>query len=212
MPKYKQVEFAKLCGVAKTSLPSYRKRNQIVVEDGMIDGDNPINMAFLLKFQSRVEKEAPSAEKAPEIIESTNTNSQPEKQIKVKKNKDQDSSYHELEKIKKALDIEKTEEEIELLKKRNAKMDGESIPTEVVKNIFSVYGKNMVINFHNSSKNWLTIMAKMVNLTNAQIAEMDMELKKGANEAVLKAQLDSKKAISNIIKEYSLKREVGEHD
>jgi hypothetical protein len=37
-------------------------------------------------------------------------------------------------------------------------------------------------------------------------------LAKGINEGVLKAQVESKRAIGNIIKEYSLKREVGEHD
>ena len=34
----------------------------------------------------------------------------------------------------------------------------------------------------------------------------------GINEGVEKAQKESKKSIGQVIKEYSLKREVGEHD
>ena len=202
MAKYKQVEFAKLCGIPKSSLPSYKKRKQVIVTDGMIDDQDPVNLAFLLKFSSRIE----SPVESPVVAIVSN------KKSSNKKSSEYDVSYHELEKQKKALDIEKIQQEIELLAKRNMKMDGESVPTDIVKSLFSLYGKNMTTGFHNSVENWLTKIAKMVNLSDADLAEMRVELRKGANEAVEKAQMETKRSLSEVIKEYSLKREVGEHD
>jgi hypothetical protein len=211
MARLKQVEFAKLCGIPKSSLPIYIKRNKIIIEDGLVDAENPANVAFQLRMiEKQKSKESNESESEPREKEEkvkNSTNGKPKKEGSHK-----GAAYHELEKIKKELDIEKTGEEIELLKKKNMKIDGESIPTEIVKSIFSYYGKNITTSFHNTAENWLTKIAKIKGLSNGELAEMRGELAKGINEGVLKAQVESKRAIGNIIKEYSLKREVGEHD
>lgn len=214
MTRLKQVDFAKECGLPKSSLPIYIKRNKIIVADGLIDKENPINTAFLKKCQEKQKlKESNVSEKKPREIEEKSGESAIKKPRKnARKDNDEGLEYHELEKIKKQLDIEKIQEEIELLEKKNMKMDGESIPTEIVKSIFSYYGKNITTSFHNSAENWLTKIAKIKGLSNGELAEMRGELAKGINEGVEKAQTESKRAIANIIKEYSLKREVGEHD
>lgn len=214
MAKYKQVEFARLCGINKSSMPAYVQRKKVIVEDGLVDDTNPVNQAFLLKFQEKQKLNNPVAtEHVQSDTDEKSTALEPTlKEQKVKGKQQKGSSYHELELQKKALDIEKTQQEIELLEKRNMKMDGESIPTDIVKSIFSYYGKNITTSFHNAAENWLTKIARIKGLSNTELAEMRGDLAKGINEGVLKAQEESKKAIASIIKEYSLKREVGEHD
>lgn len=215
MAKHKQVNFAKLCGIQKSSLPSYIKRNKVVIEDGWIDDSHPVNAAFVSKFQSRAKlEESNISEQSAGEISNTDKNSTKSDIGNPSKKKAKSSSvdFHELEKEKKALDIQKINEEIELLKKRNMKMDGESVPTEIVKNLFSVYGKSIMGAQHAFSENWLTKIAKLKGLSSAEMAEMRGVMIKGLNEIVIKAQAESKKQVANIIKEYSLKREVGEHD
>jgi hypothetical protein len=198
MAKYKQIEFARMCGKDRTFLPPYIRNGKVIVEDGMVDDMNPINAFFLEKWSGR--KKVDTADDTKEPVEN-----------KKPKNKSI-SEYQSLENQKKALDIEKIQEEIDLLKKKNMKMDGESVPTDAVKSIFSMYGKNMVVNFHSAAENWLTRIAKIHNLSDSTLAEMRGELSAGINEAVTKSQIESKKALDTIIKELSVKREVGEHD
>lgn len=205
MAKYKQVEFAKLCGIPKSSLPAYKSRKQIFVEDNLIDEDHPINAAFILKSQAK-QKLKPDISPASE---SKNISS-PETTSKVKKGKSVD--YAALMEEQKRLDIQKTFEEIEKLKKQNMKMDGESMPTDIVISIFSMYGKSITTSMWRVAENWLISFSKIYNLSSTQYAEMRGILVTGINEGVLNANVESKKNINNIIKEYSLKREIGEHD
>lgn len=214
MAKYKQVEFAALCGIARTSLPPYIKSGQVVVVDKTIDDKHPLNVIFLQKCL---------AKKALKPISPIELDSEelPRQEVNnldtptTSKRRDQtggDLSYQELLVINKELENEKKVEEIEKLKKQNAKMDGESIPTEIAKSIFAFYGKSITTAFHDASDNWLINISKLKGLSSSEYAEMRIVLITAINEGVMKAQQESKRAINNIIKQYSVKREVGEHD
>lgn len=205
MAKYKQSEFAKLCGINKSSIPTYKERKQIIVEDGLVDDANPTNALFLAKSQEK--------NKLKISLKSDTEVDQPEVAAPAgKKKKDGNDSYAQLVLRQKQLENEKKIEEIEKLKKQNAKMDGESIPTEIAKSIFAIYGKSITISFQDVSENWLVNLSKLKGLSSSEFAEFRSILINGINDGVLKAQKESKKAIAQVIKEYSQKRDVGEHD
>lgn len=206
MAKYKQSEFAKLCGINKSSLPAYKKRKQIVVVDGLVDDADPVNAMFLAKCLEKLKLKPSSSD--PDNSE-PNHASPEKKKLKGEKGKE---TFAELMVRNKELENEKKVEEIEKLRKQNAKMDGESIPTDIAKSIFSIYGKNITISFQNVAENWLVNLSKLKGLSSSEYAEFRSILINGINEGVEKAQKESKKSIAQVIKEYSLKREVGEHD
>jgi len=215
MAKYKQVEFAELCGIPRTSLPPYIKSGQVIVEDKEIDEGNAVNQMFLQKCRAKtlLKKSNNSEQNTVETSNNSQENTISEARNKVKnKRKGGGSDYGSILIEMNELKNEKLLEEIELLKKRNMKMDGESIPTELVRNLFSIYGKGITNAQQSFSENWLTKFSKLKGLSSSEMAEMRGQMIKGLNDIVIKAQAESKKQIGNIIKEYSLSRGIGEHD
>src|SRR6478609_3925964 len=191
MARYKQAEFARLCGIQDTSIPAYIKRNKIVVDGGYIDDENLINYSFM---KSCFDKKSLEKHKQPDNATGT---IQEQNGISVKKTQ---------------LGLLKIEEETELLRKRNMKIDGESVPTDIVRTIFSDYGKNIVKSFQAAAENWLTRLSKTKGLSNTELANFRQELTLSINDAVDRAQEESKRGINSIVGDYTKKRGVGEHD
>jgi|SRR6478609_1101538 len=207
MARYKQAEFARLCGIQDTSIPAYIKRNKIVVDGGYIDDENLINYSFM---KSCFDKKSLEKHKQPDNATGT---IQEQNGISVKKTQNDNSlDLYDLEKKKKQLGLLKIEEETELLRKRNMKIDGESVPTDIVRTIFSDYGKNIVKSFQAAAENWLTRLSKTKGLSNTELANFRQELTLSINDAVDRAQEESKRGINSIVGDYTKKRGVGEHD
>ena len=215
MAKYKQIEFAELCGIKRGQVSVYVARGKLIVEGELLDENNPINKAFIEKCQVKgILKKSNDSEQNTAVISNTeqnNTISESAKKQKSKR-KSSGSDYGDVLIEMNELKNEKLLEEIELLKKRNMKMNGESIPTAAVLSVISFFGKSYTDGTNQLMDNFLNQISARKSLTASEYAEFRGILIKGINEVATRANKESKKNIANIIKEVSISRGVGEHD
>lgn len=201
MSLHKQIDFARFCGISRSSVSVNIRRGNIVVgDDKMIDDSHPINKNFMDRMVSKSGNE--------EKIK--NTKSVSVNKVSKKPKELSKKDLLELEKEKKALDIEKIQEEIELLKKKNAKLEGENIPTKVVIAAFSQHFKSVTTAFKNASNRLVSEISKKKGLSKTEQADLTGKLYSFINQAVTEAKEDSKASIELIVQDHSEKRSVGE--
>jgi len=202
MSLHKRKDFERIAGINSAFLTTYIKRGKIIVnEDGYIDDSVRENAEFLY---SRIGE---STEKRAVITEPVKKTQSSQVVLKA----DYRSKF-DLETSKKALDIEKTSEEIEILKIKKQKLQGEVIPTELVKVIFKQHSASITTSFKNGIENLILELSKSKNMTRTEVAEIRFRMTDIINEAVLESIGMSKKMIKNIIAEYSEKKDVGERE
>lgn len=115
-----------------------------------------------------------------------------------------------LEKKKKSLDIEKIQEEIEILRVKKEKMHGIVIPTAMVSDLFSRHTKSLIVEFENSLDKILTQIGKKFKLTNQDISKYRGVIKEEINKAVEDAIEETKSGIHEIVDEFAEQRGRGE--
>ena len=226
MPRNTRREFAEMCGVTPVYVNQYVARKKIILnESGEIDTAFPMNAAFYearkgsLPQQQEVKievvqqlKERVKAKKPPKTIYV------PEVPKKLKAGKHNMSSDEiekmttnfEMDNALKRLEMEKKELEVEKLKIQNAKLNGEVIPTELVKMIFAQHFKSVTTAFHQGADNFITEITKRLDLKREEMVKLRKELVEIINQAVNDSIEDSKGSIDNIQEEYSEKRGIGE--
>lgn len=217
-------EFRELCQVKSDSMRVYVQRGKIILSGDYIDDSIPQNQDFLKKRLDKLkrdlevfkedEQEEPESEKAkitpiPKIKPPILPKIDPPN-VAAPELFDENLSGYELEKRKKALDIEKITEEISLLQIRKEKQQGIVIPTELVKMIFAQHSKSIVSSFHNAADSFLIQIGKKKSLTREEMALFRGKLVDVINVAVEDSITESKAAIKNLIAEYAEKRGVGE--
>ncbi len=224
---YKRSHFAKLCGLTTGNLSNYINRGLVLVkEDQTIDTDEFLNEDFLKSRQEKLkEKYKESGETPPEILEKPKKSTK--KKAKKKKSETweieniqspepkQDNSteaYESLDRRLKKQELLKKEAETRLLNMKEEKLKGEHIPTELVRSIILQQSQSFITAFKNSIEDFITLSAKKSNMNVNEIAEARGKITKMINESANKAIVIAKKGVANIVNEYSVKREVGEHD
>ena len=153
MALYKASEFYKKIGMSPNAFSVYKSRGKVIVIDGYIDDKNPINQLFIANFtinkEKRVEKEIenPAAieKKEPEKPKnSTNIykelKEKTQKKLeelsdKVPKQQDYSSYGADLTALEKVRTL-KYKEEVELLRIKRAKLEGQLIPYDAAELIF----------------------------------------------------------------------------
>jgi len=131
-------------------------------------------------------------------------------EAKMYKNNEVSSTLSSIEKQKKALDVKKIAEEIEILKVKKDKLHGTVIPTDMVKDLFSRVVKLMIIEFDNEADNMLTKIAAKAGLSNKDQAYFRGIFKESINKASNSAIDEAKRGVSDIINTYSESRGRGE--
>ena len=121
-----------------------------------------------------------------------------------------DQLLGELARKKEKLAIEKQIEDIKLIRAKNAKISGETIPTELVVSSFSIFGKATVTAFLNGADDILTNISAMKGLTREEHAKLKGDLKRIINSAANDAVRIAQAQIDNIVDEYSQNRSRGE--
>lgn len=225
MPRYTRREFSDLCGIEPKALAVYVGRNKVILnENGEVDTAVAMNMAFLEKKTGKKEIESPvvvlAEPQKKSRIKTTPTPKEPviqrkEKPIRNKHYKTNDevenlTTNFEMDNALKRLDMEKKELEVEKLKIQNAKLNGEVIPTELVKMIFAQHFKSVTTAFHQGADNFITEITKRLDLKRDEMVKLRKELVEIINQAVNDSIEDSKGSIDNIQEEYSQTRGVGE--
>jgi hypothetical protein len=215
MALYNKADFARLCGVTTSYITQNVIRNKIVMTGKYIDDSISQNWGFLEKRREALKKEV------NEVDETTATETKEVKtdKAKIPKGKEvktdadvEGTGLHQLEKKKKALDIQKITEEIEILKVKKDKLHGVVIPTELVKLVMSQFSASIATSFKNGAENWLIEISKIAGLNRTQVAEARGKLIKVINNSVNEAVDNSKKMVAQIQAEHTEKREVGEKE
>lgn len=226
MPKYTKKEFAIACDIKTKNLAVYIMRGKVVVTDGKIDTDLEINKYFL------DEKKQFSVDKAIEnkVEEKTEPAADQEKDLNDrsagKKTKEVNPEFKfpkehtpnpaqvrnfELDTEIKQQNIQKERINIQLQQARLDKINGVTVPTELVKNLFMHHSKSITVAFHNAAETLLSKIAKQKGIDIAEMSALRTELIEIVNEAVNESIEVSKKTLASIVAEHSQKKEVGEH-
>jgi len=223
MPRYTRREFSDLCGIEAKALAVYVGRKKVILnENGEVDTALPMNLAFLEKRTGKTETPpvVPEPQKKKNRIVTTPTPKEPitirkeralrNKHGKTDEEKEQLNTNFEIDNAIKRLELEKKEQEVELNKLKIAKLQGDVIPTELVKVVFSQHFKSVTNAFHQGADNFITEITKMLSLDREQMVKLRAELVEIINTAVTDSIEESKESINNIQQEYSQKRGVGE--
>jgi len=189
-------QFVEETGISSTHINTYANRGKIVLtRDGQIDLANPVNKKFVAHRKARQEvTEDKVAEKKGKSDKGTETL----------------LAIRELERIKKSLDIQKTTEEVELLKIKKEKALGLVVPVDLTKDLFSRNMKYVVVEFDNATDHILTMVSSKYKLSNDDVASYRGQIKKRINEAIKDAVSQVKKEIDIMVDEFSEKRSAGE--
>lgn len=212
MALYKRAEFEKLCGITTSNFKTYLDRGKIVMDsNGMVDDTVEQNRFFLQKRRERLENSVEIKEKQAETPAK-----KPVKKAKSEPTSDDPESYSKksdmyiLETDQKKLQIQKTTEEIELLRIRREKLNGQLIPTDLVKPLFTQLSKSITSSFHEGADAILVIIAKKKGLSREESASFRKDLIGIVNESVRRATKEVSESVKHIVEEYSNKREAGE--
>lgn len=222
MPVYKQPEFAQKCGISNAYLSVNKKRGKVIIskdEKGneFVDDSIPENADFLQKCLDKAKKKLSEDSRInDEIDEEESTqdsinipDASDKLRVSLLKPIKNDSNYS-LDNQKKALDIQKITEEIEILKVKKDKLHGIVIPTDLVKGIIAQLSKSIIVEFKQASDNLLISISKKKGLNRNETAELKGELVQVINKAVDKAVTEAKKGIHSVVEQFSEKRTPGE--
>lgn len=211
MALHTKKEFADLCGIQTKDLSNYIRRGKVILSGDLIDMSITENSAF---YEKRKTNAAPVSEiKLPQYPPGLDAPDYSKKK-KVKYSEPtsdlSERSLFELTKLKLEKEIEEKDQKIELLKKRNEKMDGESIPTDLVKVLVAQLSKSMTASFQIGADNFLIEISTLLGITPTQMAELRGKLVVIINKGIEKSVAEARQNIKNIAEEYATKKEVGE--
>jgi hypothetical protein len=213
MALHKRTEFASLCGLSPGNISNYIKRGKIILSGDYIDDTIPENKTFLDKRKGtivklEIEREEDEENEIPNV-QRPNKKTPPAPNVS---NTDEVATYLSLDRIKKALDIEKITEEIQLLKIKKEKLHGEVLPTQLIKTVFIQHSASITTSFKDGIENLLLEISKTKGLSRNETAELRGKMIKIINTSVNDAVSMSQKLVKSIVSEFAVKKEVGEHD
>lgn len=222
MAELSKKDFAELCSIKTKDLSIYIRRGKVLVSGDMVDTMNPTNVYFMEGRERLMEKKEAkkgdaeavrSGEDAlnKRVADKKNTK-EPEINFDIPAPNAEPSAAYLIDNKIKTQELEKSKLQTLLLEAKLEKISGDSIPTELVKNMMLHHSKSITIAFENGMDNWLMMIAKKMNIGIKEMAEFRKELVPVINEAVKSSIEMSKNTIKNIIAEHSQKKEVGEQD
>lgn len=217
MALYKREDFCALTGLQSRELSTYIKRGKVFLSGDLIDDAITQNAEFMQKRAALLLKKNGGD---PAVVKTTHHDDVSPNYKNIKAHKFSDvppapgdkTPIVELERTKLILGNIKTTEEIEKIRLHNAKAAGESIPIDTVKVVVAQLAKGFITAFQNSSENFLIEISKKVGMDRVVLADSKGLLFKNINDAINKAVDESKKQITDIVKEYAVKKEPGEKE
>lgn len=212
MALYDRKQFAELCGFGfdnsgRAKISMWEKRGKIVIENNLIDSENAINRDWISK-QVDV-----NAGKQIETDQKQEFTTEKPQGIPVKTNVTAPvEGIYNLDKQLKQQELEKKQVETRILNLKEDKIRGEVIPTAIAVTILSQFSQQVTTQFKNGLEDVLTLFAKQKDLNVNEVAEMRAKLTSIINNSIDKAVDSSKSNMDSIIKDFSLKKEVGERE
>lgn len=214
MALFKQPEFARECGISMAYLSMNKKRGKVTLTGELIDTGIQKNADFMQKCKDTAAKRALKSEsKQDKPAKESKKKEKPAPDPKVlEAQKERHDALYSLDKEKKTIDIQKARRESELLEMRKRKLNGELIPTELIKSLIIQHSENIKNAYSDASENLIVIISQRKGMTSTEIAELRKEFTRIVNRAVDGAVDTTKKTFKNIVSTYSQNRGVGQHD
>lgn len=209
MSFHKVTEFAKLCGVGRHYVYEYIKRGKVIKSGDFIDDTIYENRKFMEERKVKIPLEtlpAPKIEAPPK-----KKHEAPNIQVTATKGKS-NFSLSDLDQAKKEAEIQVLHARNEKLQIEIQKLRGQSIPTQLVKNVFAVFGKEIMNRYKDSAT---ILLGEFLHKTKASAqvsAEMNGRLIDLINEAQSDAVEKSKIEIQNIISQTKVSRDEDEDE
>lgn len=199
MAIHQRKDFAKLCGIAPRELSIYIKRGKVILSGKKVDDSIAENAEFLESRKNGVYK-----------IEIKEKKFTPAELKRQEKKQERNDKHLELNTRQKELDIEKSEEEIMLLKIKKEKQEGIVIPTSFVRDLFALHFKSITVSFQQGADNLILEISKKKKLTKEETAKLRKKLIDIINMAVNDSAANSEKNVDNLVKQYTEKLGVGQ--
>lgn len=207
MAIYDKIEFLKLCGL-DTSIKSNRdkfsvwiSRGKIVLnKEGCVDDSIPQNRDWLLRQSDIASK---GDDNKPEPIQ---------KEIPKLKPEAPAGNIYDLDKKIKTQQLEKLQVDTRLQLLKEEKIRGEVLPVDLIKTIFTVHSQSILTSFKDSIEDILIGISKKCDMSSENLAKSRELMITSLNNAVDKSVDASKRQLKSIIEEFSIKKEVGEHE
>lgn len=224
MALHTKKQFADDCGITTRYLSVDIKRGNVIIQrvgdEDYIDDTNEQNAAYLQKKkeleQKRAAKKIIKAPPAEQLqIKEDPAPVLDEKAAAEKKQKeftDTSIGLMALDKEKTTLANEKAREEIELLKMKKQRLQGEVIPTDLVKNVLKQHTKSISSSFRQAADNFLTRIASEKGISRTEMASYRGDMVAMINTAIEDSIKISMNGITQIIQEFSEKKGVGERE
>lgn len=216
MALHSKKDFAEMCDLTTGNLSVYEGRRKVVYSGDYVDDSIEPNKSFLEKRKAKAQKESPSENPFADLPTVT------KKEVKVKerdhpapKVKPADSSkgkLYQLDHEKVQLQNEKLSLNNEMLRRKLEKIEGESIPTTLVKAIISQLGRSFPTEYKNLYEQSLVEISKKYNISLEDQAKYKGSAIENINKATGRAISQSRRELNNVIKLFSEKKEVGERE
>ena len=196
-------EFAGRAGLTTRELAVYVKRKKVMMlESGLIDDSFQMNIDFINRHASKkkhsAEARKPQAERKAEP-----------KTAEQQKKETNQTELLDLEKEQKQLSIEGKKKEVALLEQRIRKINGELIPTDLVKLTFGHVFRELAISAKQEIDKLITDISKKAKLNGNQTAELRGSMIRVINQSINNGTNNAAKNLQNIISEYSVNKTAG---
>lgn len=197
MALYTKEEVREMCGVSRNYLNQYISRGSVIMSDNMIDDSIAENRQFI---EARKKKGVDEKKEKPP----------PPKFEDIPLADEEKEQFKDLSLRKKIADTVKTEKQVHELELKIAKLQGEAVPIDLVKNVISQLSKSVISSFKDGADALLTEIAHSKKMTNAEHARLRGVLVDIVNGSMNNAIVTAKKDIGKLASEYSIKKGRGE--
>jgi len=147
----------------------------------------------------KIKEPVDEPEPAPEIKKTRKTSKNPN-----------DLSIVQLETEIKRADLEKKQQDIKLLKIKEAKMKGELIPTDLVQSLIREMSEAMKIAYMDAIENYTVVISRQKKLSTKEESDIKSHFTRIINDALSRQTAVAKKGLKNIVSEYQEVRSRGE--
>lgn len=203
MARHNKREFSALCGIETKSLSVYLSRSKVVIDDnGLIDDTNPVNKDFIDRQHNK--KGKPNGKSVTPTNGATKEEADEEKQERV--------TYVKMQRAKAELDLATQENKIVLQKIEIEKKRGELLPTESIKTVITLHSESIKTAYVDASDNLIILFAQKGGLNADDISAMRKKFKDMVNKAISDSIQSSSSMIDQLVKEFSVKKAIGQHD
>lgn len=203
MARHNKREFSALCSIETKNLSVYISRGKVVLDDNdLIDDTHPTNKDFILRQHNK--KGKPKAD-AP-VTKNMELNEDEKREATER------ISYVKSQRAKVELDLAEKQNRIELQKIEIEKKRGELLPTQDVKTVLTFHSESIKNSFVEGADGIIVLYAQKGGLNADDIAFMRRKLTDLVNKAIDDSIASSKAMLVSIVKEFSTKRGIGQHE